>query len=394
MSTSVLVTSGEQSQSLAIVRSLSRDGYDVSVLGNARLSRSLYSRHCSKRYYIKSSRDEPDKYINEIKSIVREGNYDVLLPVGSFDTIHCSKHKDEFGSVAVPVDEYGNIQITYDKEKTFDHAERVGVPGPKTVCPADRGDLDDVSQTFEYPVVIKPRRTAASAGLQCASSRDELLQKYDFGGEGDEVKDHSRPLIQEHVSGDIHDVCVLFDQGELRKVVTQKRVMTSRNFGGSGVINVTTNRPDLVEYAKQLLSPLDWDGVAQIEFVDGERDEGPKLIEINPKLWGTTELSIAAGVNFAKLLIEKEQGSEITDEFPAYQQDLYFIWYESGMLARFFQSKNKSTVLREIQRARRQTHRTNIDITDPLPHLARLPHLCMKGYEYMRDGVPGPDSCP
>jgi len=187
--------------------------------------------------------------------------------------------------------------------------------------------------------------------------------------------DYSRPLIQEYVSGTIHDVCVLFEDGEIKTALTQERVRMFPASGGAGVVNKTTDRQDLVEYTKQLLSPLDWSGIAQIEFMDSETISEPKLIEINPKVWGTTELSIAAGVNFPKQLVDLHLNESIADSVSDFEQGLYFIWYEGGLLGNIYESGGILQPLRELNEVRQQHHETNIDLDDPLPHLVRLPQL-------------------
>ena len=51
---------------------------------------------------------------------------------------------------------------------------------------------------------------------------------------------------------------------------------------------VTTHEPELASTARNLLESLGWHGPAQVEFKFDPRDKRYKLIELNPKLWGTT----------------------------------------------------------------------------------------------------------
>jgi predicted ATP-grasp superfamily ATP-dependent carboligase len=43
-------------------------------------------------------------------------------------------------------------------------------------------------------------------------------------------------------------------------------------------------------------------GVAEIEFVIDQRDSTPKLMEINPRFWGSIQGAINAGVDFPHAL--------------------------------------------------------------------------------------------
>ena len=46
--------------------------------------------------------------------------------------------------------------------------------------------------------------------------------------------------------------------------------------------------------------PLKWHGVAMVEFKKKFLTNKLYLMEINPKFWGSHDLAIASGINFAK----------------------------------------------------------------------------------------------
>ena len=52
-------------------------------------------------------------------------------------------------------------------------------------------------------------------------------------------------------------------------------------------------------------------GVAEIEFVIDERDNTPKLMGINPQLWGSLQGAINAGVDFSFLLYKLSSDGNI-----------------------------------------------------------------------------------
>ncbi len=53
-----------------------------------------------------------------------------------------------------------------------------------------------------------------------------------------------------------------------------------------------------------MLEALHWHGPADVEFIVDDRDGEAYFIEINGRLWGTTELAIEAGMNFPALSCE------------------------------------------------------------------------------------------
>ena len=131
-------------------------------------------------------------------------------------------------------------------------------------------------------------------------------------------------MIQEYVPGEIRDVCVLFNQGEPRAALAQRRVWTWPPGGGPGILNETIKDPQLINYALKLLKRMNWHGVAQVEFkLDAEGK--PRLMEVNPKFWGTLELSIAAGIDFPYLLYKMAVDGDADAVFD-YKDKLSFAW--------------------------------------------------------------------
>jgi predicted ATP-grasp superfamily ATP-dependent carboligase len=78
--------------------------------------------------------------------------------------------------------------------------------------------------------------------------------------------------------------------------------------GGPSTLRESTHDPELLGSAIRLLKALDWYGVAMVEFKVDPRDNVPKLMEINPRFWGSLELANAAGVNFPWLLYQTAMG--------------------------------------------------------------------------------------
>ena len=57
-----------------------------------------------------------------------------------------------------------------------------------------------------------------------------------------------------------------------------------------------------MQYGLKLLDALKWYGIAMVEFKLDQKDGVPKLIEVNPRFWGSMSLAIHPGVDFPYLL--------------------------------------------------------------------------------------------
>src|SRR5208283_1523062 len=60
--------------------------------------------------------------------------------------------------------------------------------------------------------------------------------------------------------------------------------------------------PRMKMYTEKLLEALSWHGIAEVEFRLDSRDNIPKLMEINPRFWGSLCVAVKAGVDFPYLL--------------------------------------------------------------------------------------------
>ena len=106
-----------------------------------------------------------------------------------------------------------------------------------------------------------------------------------------------------HQGGEALGVSLLFNQNaEPRALFVHKRLREYPLSGGPSTLRESVVRPEVAELAVRLLRALNWFGLAMVEFKVDPRDGVPKLMEVNPKLWGSLSLAIASGVDFPALL--------------------------------------------------------------------------------------------
>ena len=56
------------------------------------------------------------------------------------------------------------------------------------------------------------------------------------------------------------------------------------------------------EVVRRVVETLHWSGIAPVDLRDDEQDKCVKVIEINPRFWGSILGSLTAGVNFPYLV--------------------------------------------------------------------------------------------
>jgi predicted ATP-grasp superfamily ATP-dependent carboligase len=101
--------------------------------------------------------------------------------------------------------------------------------------------------------------------------------------------------------------------------------------------------------AFKLLTQMQWTGVAMVEFRIDARDDIPKLMEVNPRFWGSLQLSILGGVDFPYLLycmLMEKNMEPLTD----YKEGIQCRWLLPGDILWYVTSPDKAKNVKELMR--------------------------------------------
>jgi predicted ATP-grasp superfamily ATP-dependent carboligase len=236
---------------------------------------------------------------------LQKGNIDVLLPIGYEATVAIAGHRSEYDRLTKSVlASKESMEIAADKDKTLRFAESIGIPSPRFYA-----DKDSVSL---FPVVVKQAKF--SGGLRYVNSAEELAKL-----------DTSGSVMQEYIPGDGYGLFALFNKGEPRAVFMHRRIREYPITGGFSTAAESVSIPELREAGLRLLTALKWHGVAMVEFKKDKRDGKFKLIEVNPKFWGSLDLAIASGVDFPYLATKMAMDGDV-DPVMSYKTGVRFEW--------------------------------------------------------------------
>jgi predicted ATP-grasp superfamily ATP-dependent carboligase len=372
--------SPDDRKTLSVVRALATSGVEVAVGGDRFEGRAFHSRFARGKATYPHPATDLDGFAHSLLEHVRASNYDVLLPTSDDTMAALADRADDFaGRVALPVPDRAAVESTRDKLKTLELATRLGLETPATFCPQDADDLRSIADEIGYPCVVKPRSGAGALGIRIPASRRDLMDCFQGGVDGSQ-------LVQEYVPGEVHDVCTLFNRGEPRAALTQKRLRMFPSTGGAGILNETTDEPELRERAIALLGRLRWHGPAQVEFkVDG--GGCAHLLEVNGRFWGTLDLAVAAGVNLPLLACRMAADGDV-DPVRSYRVGQRFRWpFPYALLVALETGRWWDSIWPFVRPDRRAT--SDLWLSDPLPLLAEsvaiLRRLCRRRGRMLRD---------
>jgi len=308
----VLVTDGSYEHTLAIVRYLGRLGLEVCAIGERRSTLSFHSKYCHEGI-VGPNPSLEQEYVEFLQKTLRQGTFDVLIPVGYRTTSVVSRNRRDIeGLVRFVLPDQESVELALNKRKTYALADRIGIPYPRTVYPQSLAEMESMSRSVEYPVVSKGLLEAGKQLVTYPSSRQDLMRDYRVMCEENNLEGETLPMVQEYIRGDItYSFCGLYQKGICKKIFMFKEIRSVPVRGGSASYAESFHDPTLKEYGMRLLDSLNWHGVANIEFKQ-ERSTGRlKLMEINPKFWASVEVALRAGVNFPYDVTQIAVGKEV-----------------------------------------------------------------------------------
>jgi carbamoyl-phosphate synthase large subunit len=254
-------------------------------------------------------------YIKQLLEIVRRNHIKLLVPTVDLDLKLLAENKSKFAKAGcmVLVSAPDIIDICQDKRQTYRFMAANGFDTPITM----NSRLALGKKQLKWPCFLKPWDGYASRGNAIARNREELLFY---------AKRIPNPIVQEFIKGTEFtcDVYVDFEM-KVRCVVPRKRIETRAGevSKGQAIKNIY-----IMNECKKLVEKLGaGPGVITIQLfrtVSGKI----KFIEVNPRFGGGAPLSIKAGANFPKWLLQELLGQRPNIPFDRFEDGLIMLRYD------------------------------------------------------------------
>ncbi len=302
----VLVTDADRGSALAIMRSLGRRGWRVIAAGEQEGCLGFRSRYVTERLIYPAAWYAPAEMVATLLEAARSYDVDLLIPVTDDVLLPLAAARERFAGmcqVAMPDD--AQLTAVADKWQTLTLARELGVPVPLSHLAGTVAEAHALAAEFSWPVVIKPQRSRL---LDAASGVDVLEVAYAVSPT-DLVRVMSRfegrcaVLLQEYCPGEGHGVELLAYQGHPLAAFQHRRLHEVPITGGASSLRQSVPLdPTLYEYARRLVAALKWTGLIMVEFKVGPG--GPRLMEINGRIWGSLPLAVFSGMDFPARLAD------------------------------------------------------------------------------------------
>jgi predicted ATP-grasp superfamily ATP-dependent carboligase len=376
MESRVFVTSGSSAPALAIVRSLGNRGIE-SIVGDINwLTAAGFSKHAKYRVVYPDPADQ-EAFITCLINACQALQCNIIFPVTNRSLPAVAQYRSqlEHAGISVPVPEQRTLIKAIDKAQTIEIAERIQIPCPETCM--IREEIASFAHRVGFPLVIKPRTGWGAASVAFVKTARELSTQYQTIS-----SIFDKPLVQEYIpgtKGNVYSVTAIFNkQHEVKASITTRKIRENPPSGGGCVFGITTPPNEATRYGLQLLSELKWYGVATVEFKIDSRDGKPKLMEINPRFLGYTQLVVAAGIDLPYVLYQIAKG-EAVDTISRYRVGVKWVRLWEDLLT-FLRPPlpNLWNTWSRIESYNKALEFDFLSRTDPLPSCVIIPHLIAK----------------
>jgi len=332
-----IVTDGLWRKSLSAIRSLGKSGYEVVVLGDSLLTTGFWSAYTARRVHAPTAVSNPAAFGAVLLKLLEEyretGRKPVLLPMEDASLLWVDRNRERVEALChVLLPSSDGLAIAQDKGRTMVEATRLGIPCPRTWEPASAVEFGKLAVArTPGSFVVKPRSGTGSAGVAYGDARSEAEWAAHW-------EQFGAMLIQERVpaQGAGRGVSLLMDrEGRTVAAFAHERLEQYPNSGGPSTDRHGIDAPELIALSRKLLEGLEWRGIAMVEWkLDPNDVNRPKLMEINPRFWGSLELAVRSGVDFPTLYARASAG-EVLPLATAYRSGLRCRWMIPGEILRW-----------------------------------------------------------
>lgn len=257
------------------------------------------------------------EYVNITLNICKEYKIDAIISLNDLELPILAENKSLFEAIGVKVivSDPNVIDIAFDKYKTAQWIESIGLVAPKTYV-----RLEDVKNALaagkiDFPLFMKPRWGSGSIGLESIADMDELEIYYHLlmkkikktilatASVGDEYI-----MIQEKLTGSEFGLDIMNDLTGKNVAVSVKQKLAMR--AGETDKAVTVDLPEVREIGRKIGEALGHIGNLDVDIM--QRADGAYcVLELNPRFGGGFPFSYEAGVNMPKAIIKWIKGEEV-----------------------------------------------------------------------------------
>jgi predicted ATP-grasp superfamily ATP-dependent carboligase len=360
---------------LAVIRALGQMGIPIVVLHYRPVEFGYLSKYVKNHFRIADPDINEESFIADILSLADRYPGALLVPTDDFSVVALSKNKNRLESYfLVAVQDWSLVQRLIEKQHTYELAEQLKIPYPRTELCETLDDINQKSGNLRFPCLLKP--------CQGHQFFDLFRKKVIVVQDGAELRGRFlefqslkiKVMVQEIIPGEacegVNYNSYIADGAPIAEFTAEK-VRIDPPFFGSPRVIVSKKIPQIIEPGRKLLRALGYQGFSCMEFKRDVRDGVYRLLEVNPRHNLSGSLAVACGINFPWImyrdLVDKKK--EFRTDF---LENIYWIDLTKDVMRFFISRKEEGYSIREyIKPYLSKKVYAILGARDPLPFLKR-----------------------
>ncbi len=260
-----------------------------------------------------------ENFISEIKRICSKHNIDIIFPLVTKELFLFAKHKKEFleAGIKIIVSDDESLQLANDKSKLYRHLQKNNIAVPEFFVVNTVEEFKEAAKNLSYPdkeFCFKPSVSNGSRGFRIVSDK---INEYDllfnhkpnstYIGYDRALKILSSQafpelLVTEYLPGEEYTIDSIVKNGEAQLILPRRRIQMREGISIKGEF---VYNEEIINYCMAIINSMNLHGPIGIQVKKGE-DGKFKILEINPRIQGTSMASLGLGINLPLIGVMQE----------------------------------------------------------------------------------------
>jgi carbamoyl-phosphate synthase large subunit len=340
----ILMTGGGAPGGAGIIRCLQAESRFVLHVGDA--NETATGRFLNDRF-VRLPKASDSYFVDFVLDYCLKNGIKVIFPLVTMELFKFSASIDVFdkNNIKVIVSQKTSLDIANNKSRLYEHLTKHSILTPQySVVPA--GDFDAFLAAFselgfpEKPIAVKPSVSNGSRGVRLV---DNSVDKFDllfhhkpsslyctFNELANILRGRSFPelLVSEVLMGEEFTIDTIVNAEGKAEIILPR--LRKKMLGGISVEGQFIQNQEIIEYCHQIIGSLKLFGPIGIQ-VKLAADGRFKILEINPRIQGTSVAAMGLGINLPVWAVKQALGEKVEiptiewgKRFARYWNEVYF----------------------------------------------------------------------
>jgi len=278
-----------------VIYSLIKKGYRFTLIGTKSvIYAASCSRFCESHYEIEDNdlSDNPENVLKILRSEISPTESNYIIPACTESTFFVSKYARPANGIenSYPISNYETLAMLDNKWSFYLFLRENEIPTPET-------HLLNKACEFapnKFPILTKPLDQQGGQGIIRSNNQEEFSHVF--------LSSKLPILAQEFIVGSDINLAILSFDGKIVSYVIHEKT--------AGNVIMFKEHNEVFRIGKQIVESLNFSGIIHFDFRYDGIDGTVKVLECNPRVWGSIIHAVFAGVNFIELVLRNSHCQE------------------------------------------------------------------------------------